>query len=110
MTFKVTSIQPITCDAAYLDSSDRDHDRDPSVVGQGMSEPNRLRLVTEVLARASDPTHPAHEYIAEHHRLSLAYAAKLHPPGQRPRPSRRRPRAVRPGDSPSLGRASKPNG
>ena len=42
-----------------------------------MGGPNRLRLFTEVLARASDPTHPAHEYIAEHHRLSLAYAAKL---------------------------------
>lgn len=38
MTFKVTSIQPVTCDAAY--SSDRDHDRDQSVVGQGMGEPN----------------------------------------------------------------------
>jgi hypothetical protein len=59
------------------DSSDRDHDRDLCVVGQGMGEPTRLRLFTEALARASDPTHPAHEYIAEHHRLPLAYAAKL---------------------------------
>ncbi|WP_427118165.1 TetR/AcrR family transcriptional regulator [Pseudarthrobacter scleromae] len=48
-----------------------------SVVSQGMGEPNRLRLFTEMLARASDPTHPAHQYITEHHRLSLAYAAKL---------------------------------
>jgi hypothetical protein len=42
-----------------------------------MGEPSRPQVFTEVLARASDPTHPAHEYIAERHRLSLAYGAKL---------------------------------
>jgi AcrR family transcriptional regulator len=48
-----------------------------AVVRRGVSEPNRLRLYTEMLARASDPKHPAHRYIAEHHQDALVRATGL---------------------------------
>lgn len=47
------------------------------VARRGVSEPNRIRLFTEMLANASDASHPAHEYIREHHRYAMENNANL---------------------------------
>ncbi|WP_433519570.1 TetR/AcrR family transcriptional regulator [Nonomuraea sp. CA-143628] len=46
-----------------------------ATVARDMEEPQRMRLFLELQSRASDPDHPAHEFIRYHHSLAHSQLA-----------------------------------
>lgn len=75
MTSRITSIQPLTCDSAH---------EAPTTVVSIRIRPLPARIWANQTGwdyrrkyQRFQPVAPALEYITEHHRLSLTYAARL---------------------------------